>query len=115
MRLLVVAFVERAIAHRGGRFPGGALWPREARFQFPAARELVTLAAQVFERRPVVKTAKDDVRQILDELPDNASLEEIQYRIYVRQKIERELRDLDEGRSISQEEAEARMSKWLDD
>ena len=62
-----------------------------------------------------MKTAKDDVRQILDELPDDASLEEIQYRIYVRQKIERGLKDLDEGRSISQEEAEARMSKWLDD
>jgi len=62
-----------------------------------------------------VKTAKDDVRQILDELPDDTSLEEIQYRIYVRQKIERGLKDLDEGRSISQEEAEARMSKWLDD
>ena len=62
-----------------------------------------------------MKTAKDDVRQILDELPDDTSLEEIQYRIYVRQKIERGLKDLDEGRSISQEEAEARMSKWLDD
>jgi predicted transcriptional regulator len=62
-----------------------------------------------------LKTAKEDVRQILDELPDDASLEEIQYSIYVRQKIERGLKNLDEGRSISQEEAETRMSKWLDD
>ncbi|OGP83028.1 MAG: hypothetical protein A2Y95_04660 [Deltaproteobacteria bacterium RBG_13_65_10] len=62
-----------------------------------------------------MKTAKEDVRQILDELPDDASLEEIQYSIYVRQKIERGLKNLDEGRSISQEEAETRMSKWLDD
>ena len=60
-----------------------------------------------------VSSAKDDVRRILGELPDDASLEEIQYRIYVRQKVERGLKDLDEGRSIPQEEAEARMSRWL--
>jgi predicted transcriptional regulator len=62
-----------------------------------------------------MKTAKDDVRQILEDLPDDATLEDIQYRIYVRQKIDRGLKDLDEGRTISQEEVEKRMSKWLAD
>jgi len=62
-----------------------------------------------------VKTAKDEVREILESLPEDASLEEIQYRIYVRQKVDRGLKDLEEGRTVTQEEAERRMAKWLDD
>jgi predicted transcriptional regulator len=62
-----------------------------------------------------VKTAKDKVRELLETLPDDASLEEIQYRIYVRQNLDRGLKDLDEGRALTQEEMERRMAKWLDD
>jgi predicted transcriptional regulator len=58
-------------------------------------------------------TAKAEVRKILDEIPEDASFEDIQYHIYVRQKIERGLQDVKKGRLISQEEAERRMSKWL--
>jgi hypothetical protein len=60
-----------------------------------------------------VPTAKQEVRKILDEIPEDASFEDIQYHIYVRQKIERALQDVKEGRLISQKEAERRMSKWL--
>ena len=41
-----------------------------------------------------VNTAKEEVLKILDELPDDASLEDIQYRIYVVQKVERGLQEL---------------------
>ncbi len=58
-------------------------------------------------------TAIEEVRQILDKLPPEASLEDIQYHIYVRQKIERGLEDARAGRVISQAEAEKKMSKWL--
>ncbi len=57
--------------------------------------------------------AKDEVRQILDQLPDDASLEDIQYHIYIRQKIDKGLQDIEDGRTISQEEFDQRMSKWL--
>lgn len=60
-----------------------------------------------------MKTAKDAVLEILKEVPDDASLEEIQYRIYVRQKIDRGLKDFDEGRTITHEEMKARVAKWL--
>lgn len=59
-----------------------------------------------------MKTAKDEVQEILKGLPDDATLEEIQYRIYVRQKIERGLKDLDEGRTVSHEEMKKRVSSW---
>ena len=57
--------------------------------------------------------AKEEVRRLLELLPDDVSLEDIQYHIYVRQKIERGLEDIEAGRTISEEEFEARMSKWL--
>ena len=50
---------------------------------------------------------------MLERLPDDASFEDIQYHIYVREKIERGLKDIQEGRVLSQEDIEERMSKWL--
>ncbi|HEV3083108.1 MAG TPA: hypothetical protein VGY66_25205 [Gemmataceae bacterium] len=58
-------------------------------------------------------TPKESVRELLDELPEETSYEDIQYHIYVRQKIDRGLRDLKAGRVLSQTEVERRMSKWL--
>jgi hypothetical protein len=58
-------------------------------------------------------TAKDEVRQLLDHLPDDVSFEQIQYHIYVRQKVERALAAASEDRLLSQEEVEVRMAKWL--
>ncbi len=57
--------------------------------------------------------AKEEVRRILDSLPDTASLEEIQYRIYVQQKVARGLEDIEKGRVLKGSEVEKRMSKWL--
>ena len=59
-------------------------------------------------------TVKEEVRKLLDQLPDDVSYEDIQYHLYVRQKIERGLKDLEDGRVLTQEEAEQRMARWLD-
>jgi len=58
-------------------------------------------------------TAKEEVRKMLDRLPDNSSLEDIQYHIYVREKVEHGRQDVEAGRVLTQEEVERRMSKWL--
>ncbi len=60
-----------------------------------------------------MRTAKEEVRRMLDQIPDDATFEDIQYHIYVREKIERGLKDIQEGNLVSQEEVEQRMSKWL--
>ena len=60
-----------------------------------------------------MSTAKDEVRKLLEQLPDNSSFEDIQYHIYVREKIERGLDEIKQGHVLSQEEVERRMSKWL--
>ncbi len=61
-----------------------------------------------------MKTAKDEVREILEQLPEEASLEDIQYHIYVRQKIQKGMEAAREGRLLSQEEVERRMGRWLE-
>ena len=60
-----------------------------------------------------MSTAKEEVRGMLERLPDDASFEDIQYHIYVREKIERGLEDIEAGRLLTQEEVERRMSRWL--
>lgn len=58
-------------------------------------------------------TAKQEAQKILDTLPDDASLEQIQYHLYVLQKIEEGRKDFEESRVVSQEEVERQMAKWL--
>jgi predicted transcriptional regulator len=60
-----------------------------------------------------MRTAKEEVKKMLERIPDEASFEDIQYHIYVREKIERGLNDVKAGRVLSQEEVERRMNKWL--
>ncbi len=59
-----------------------------------------------------METAKEQVQQILENLPDDASLEDIQYHIYVRQKIEQGIADVEAGRVVSHEEVQRRLAKW---
>lgn len=62
----------------------------------------------------LMNAAKEEVMRILELLPEDASLEDIQYHIYVRQKIDRGLEDVEAGRALSEEEFDQRMAKWLE-
>jgi predicted transcriptional regulator len=55
----------------------------------------------------------EDVRRLLEQIPEDASYEDIQYHIYVRQKIEAGLEAAERGELIDQDEVERRLSKWL--
>jgi len=59
-------------------------------------------------------TAKQEVERVLSRLPEDASLEDEQYHLYVLQHIERGRRDIEEGRVLSPEEVERRMARWLE-
>ena len=61
-----------------------------------------------------MKTAKDEVRELLNQLPDDSSLNDIQYHIYVRQKIHKGLEAVENGDIVPQAEVEKRMSRWLE-
>jgi hypothetical protein len=49
----------------------------------------------------------------LSRLPDNSSVEDIQYHLYVLDKVRRGFEDTRHSGTLSQEEVETRLSKWL--
>lgn len=61
-----------------------------------------------------MNAAKKQVMHILEGLPEDISLEDIQYHLYVLQKIEHGLEDAEAGRTLSEEEFDRRMAKWLE-
>jgi hypothetical protein len=58
-------------------------------------------------------TAKQEVESLLSKLPDDCSLEDIQYHLYVIEKVRLGLAAADSQFAISQDEAEKRLDKWL--
>ena len=57
--------------------------------------------------------AKEQVESLLHKLPENCSLEDIQYHLYVLDKVQRGLDDARQNGTLSQGEVEKRLSKWL--
>lgn len=52
---------------------------------------------------------KVEARRLVEELPENATWDDLMYRIYVRQAIEAGLEDSEAGRVVSVEEVRARF------
>jgi predicted transcriptional regulator len=59
-----------------------------------------------------MSTAKEKVKVLLDKLPDDCSLEDIQYHLYVVEKIHRGIERAEKGGAFSQDEVERKFSKW---
>lgn len=51
--------------------------------------------------------------KLLASLPEDCTWDDVQYHIYVREKVERGMRAADAGDVVSQEEAEKRIEQWL--
>jgi hypothetical protein len=65
------------------------------------------------EKSRAMATAKQEVEQLLARLPSDCSLEDIQYHLYVIEKVRSGLDAADSEGTLSQDEAEQRLSKWL--
>lgn len=58
-------------------------------------------------------TIKEQLRELADNLPDHATIEEVMERLYLLYKIEQGIADADAGRVIPHEEVERQMrAKW---
>jgi predicted transcriptional regulator len=56
---------------------------------------------------------KGDIIKIIEDMPDNVSLEDILYELYVHSEIEAALDDVRHGRTVSNEEVMDHISNWL--
>ena len=52
---------------------------------------------------------KHEARRLVEELPENATWDDLMYRIYVRQAVEAGLHDSEAGRTMSVDEVRARF------
>ena len=58
-------------------------------------------------------TAKQEVRSLLQKLPNDCTIEDIQYHLYVIEKINKGLKRAKQEGGISQQQVEKRLAKWL--
>ena len=56
---------------------------------------------------------KRAVLDLVKTLPDNCTIEDVQYQLYVRQKVQRSMGAAAAGRVHSHEQVKKRLSKWL--
>jgi predicted transcriptional regulator len=57
-------------------------------------------------------SAKQDAISAIERLPDDAPLDEIVYRLYVLNKIQQGLQDIDAGRTVTSEELAREIEAW---
>ena len=57
-------------------------------------------------------TAKSEVEALLRQLPDDCTIEDIQYHLYVLEKIRRGLEVADTQGTLTHTEVEQRLSTW---
>ena len=56
---------------------------------------------------------KQEAQEMIENLPDNCTYEDIQYHLYVVEKIKNGINRVENGETPSHEEAKQRMAKWL--
>ncbi len=56
---------------------------------------------------------KEQIKTLLSKLPEDCSLEDVQYHLYVLEKVRQGLQVADTEGVISQQEVEKRLNKWL--
>jgi len=61
-----------------------------------------------------MQTIKEQVKEMLDVLPEDTTYDDIHYHLFVREKIDKGIKDIEEGRIITEEEMDARFKKWLE-
>ncbi len=56
---------------------------------------------------------KDIAKQVIDTLPDEATMDDIIHALYVKTKFEHGEGEIREGKGISKDEAKQRLQKWV--
>ena len=59
-------------------------------------------------------TAKQVALEIVGSLPDDCTLKDVAYRLYLRQLVDEAREDFREGRTFSQEQVEREAAQWLE-
>ncbi len=61
----------------------------------------------------MVTSPKQAALWLIQSMPDDASLDDIMYELYFRQRVDRGLAELDHGKTVSSEDVKRSLAKWL--
>ena len=56
---------------------------------------------------------REEVESLLDRLPDDSTIEDVQYHLYVIDKVRKGLESVERDGGLTQDQMEERLSKWL--
>ncbi len=60
-----------------------------------------------------MNSLKEEVTALLERLPDDSTIEDVQYHLYVLEKVRNGLDAAKTEGTLTQKEAEERLGKWL--
>jgi len=60
-----------------------------------------------------MSTAMRDIKTLINHLPEDSSIEDVQYHLYVLEKIRRGRKDISDGKRYTTEQARERLKRWL--
>lgn len=118
----VIVVVRRAIGKRsGGAHRTRRRWDQAAERRHasgakvvPEGRRRMTSIRIQFERGgPMASSTKQVALDVIQQMPDDASLDEIMYQLYFRATIDRGLEELRTGKTVSHEEVKRSLAGWL--
>jgi hypothetical protein len=93
-----------------------------------AVKELLTLTARIyfeflinsvyinnksFIGRIKMSNEKDEVIEMIRQLPDTSTVDDIMEELYFRMQVDHGIKELNEGKGISHKEVCNRLSRWL--
>ena len=57
-------------------------------------------------------TAKQDAIEVIEQLPDNVALDEIVYRLFLLNKVQHGMKDVEDGDVMSSEDFAREIEQW---
>lgn len=61
----------------------------------------------------MAEATKKDILKMIERMPDDASIEDVMYELYVHAEVEAGLEDIRAGRVVPHAEVMREFSKWL--
>ncbi|MEM8960031.1 MAG: hypothetical protein AAGD38_01010 [Acidobacteriota bacterium] len=58
-------------------------------------------------------TVKEQVLEVITKMPDDSTLDDIGYKLYVIESVRKGLDELDRGQFLTHEQAKEKLQKWV--
>ena len=84
--------------------------PEHLRWGLRTRALLDRLAGEPRPYNPAMSSVKEEARQLVEKLPDDATWDDLMYEVYVRQKIEAGLEAVERGQVVSHEDVKKRFA-----